>query len=131
MELFENTIKLRGFLIRNAEVPPVDKVTGESLSLLTLATVSGAWDLADNEWHPRTDVHRIFCDGPYFCGLVRGMRRGDYVEVEGELRDNGQIRAGAVADERFPVECGLYGIHATRVTRLERPEALVDYGEDA
>ena len=130
MNLFSNVVKLRGFLFRNAEVPPADKVTGQSLSLLTLATVSGVWDLADNQWHPRTDVHRIFCDGPFFCGLVRGMRRGDYIEIEGELRDDEQVRAGAVADERFPAKRGLYGVHATRVTRLERPEALVDYGED-
>lgn len=130
MEIFENTIKLRGFLFRNAEVPSSDQVTEQSLSLLTLATVSGVWDLADNEWHPRTDVHRIFCDGPYFCGLVRGMRRGDYVEIEGELRDSEHVHTVAVADERFSVKRGLYGVHATRVTRLERPEALVDYGED-
>ena len=48
---------------------------------------------------PRTDWHRIICPGPFFCGMVRGMRRGDYLEVEGELRGQEQPRTVVVAGE--------------------------------
>jgi hypothetical protein len=62
--------------------------------------------------------------------MVRGMRRGDYLEIEGELRQQQQERTVVVAGERFPMEHGSYAVHATRIARLDRPDALVDFGED-
>jgi len=130
MNLFANTVLLRGFLARDAEAPSSDHIRNDSFAVLLLATVSGVWDLGNNEWHPRTDCHRIFCPGPFFCGMVRGMRRGDYLEVEGELRALEQERGVVVAGERFPVKHSTYAVHAVRIQRLDRPDALVDFGED-
>ncbi len=128
--LFENTVKLRGFLGKDAQAPSSDGITEDAYAVLFLATVSGIWDLSTNEWTPRTDWHRIICPGPFFCGMVRGMRRGDYLEVEGELRALEQERGVVVASERFPVKHATYAVHAIRIQRLDRPEALVDFGED-
>jgi hypothetical protein len=130
MTLFENVVTIRGFLSKDADAPSSDHTQNDSFAILLLATVSGVWDLGANEWKPRTDWHRIICPGPFFCGMVRGMRRGDYLEVEGELRVQEQERAVVVAGERFPVKHGNYAVHATRITRVDRPDALVDYGED-
>ena len=130
MQLFENSVKLRGFLGKDAEAPSSDHIQNKSFAVLLLATVSGLWDLGNNQWNPRTDWHRVICPGPYFCGFVRGMRRGDYLEVEGELRTQEQNRTVVVAGERFPMKHGSYLVHATRITRLDRPDALVDFGED-
>jgi len=130
MQLFENTVKLRGFLGKDTEAPSSDHIQNDSFAVLLLATVSGLWDLGNNQWSPRTDWHRVICPGPFFCGMVRGMRRGDYLEVEGELRTQQQDRTVVVAGERFPMKHGSYLVHATRITRLDRPDALVDFGED-
>jgi hypothetical protein len=130
MQLFENTIKLRGFLGKDADAPSSDNIKEDSFGVLLLATVSGVWDLGNNQWNPRTDWHRIICPGPFFCGMVRGMRRGDYLEIEGELRTHQQDRTVMVAGERFPMKHDSYLVHATRITRLDRPDALVDFGED-
>jgi acetamidase/formamidase len=130
MTLFTNTVTLRGFLGKNAEAPPSDGITEDAHAVLLLATVSGRWDLSTNEWTPRTDWHRIICPGPFFCGMVRGMRRGDYLEVEGELRALEQERGVVVAGERFPVKHATYAVHAVRIQRLDRPDALVDLSED-
>jgi acetamidase/formamidase len=130
MTLFTNTVTLRGFLGKNAEAPPSDGITEDAYAVLLLATVSGRWDLSTNEWTPRTDWHRIICPGPFFCGMVRGMRRGDYLEVEGELRALEQERGVVVAGERFPVKHATYAVHAVRIQRLDRPDALVDLSED-
>jgi len=100
MQIFENTVKLRGFLMKDAESPASDHIQNDAFAILTLATVSGIWDLGANQWHPRNDSHRIICPGPFFCGLVRGLRRGDYVEVEGELRNFEQDRTVVVAGKR-------------------------------
>lgn len=67
--------------------------------------------------------------GRFFCGMVRGMRRGDYLEVEGELRALEQDRGVVVAGERFSVKRSTYAVHAVRIQRLDRPDALVDYGD--
>lgn len=128
--LFANTVSLRGFLANDAEAPSSDHIQNDSFAVLLLATVSGVWNLGANEWIPRTDWHRIICPGPFFCGLTRGMRRGDYLEVEGELRVLEQERGVVGAGERFPVKHAAYAVHAIRIQRLDRPEALVDFGED-
>jgi acetamidase/formamidase len=130
MQIFENTVKVRGFLGENAEAPSSDHIQNDSFAVLLLATVSGVWDFGANEWHSRTDWHRIICSGPFFCGMVRGMRRGDYLEVEGELRALEQERGVVVAGERFPVKHATYAVHAVRIQRLDRPDALVDFGEN-
>jgi acetamidase/formamidase len=130
MQIFENTVKVRGFLGENAEAPSSDHIQNDSFAVLLLATVSGVWDLGANEWHSRTDWHRIICPGPFFCGMVRGMRRGDYLEVEGELRALEQEHGVVVAGERFPVKHATYAVHAIRIQRLDRPDALVDFGEN-
>jgi len=128
--LFSNTVTLRGFLGSNAEAPSSDHIQEDSFAVLLLATVSGVWDLGNNQWNPRTDWHRIICRGPYFCGLVRGMRRGEYLEVEGELRNQDQPRTVVVAGESHSVSKTNYAVHAIRIQRLDRPDALVDFGED-
>jgi hypothetical protein len=55
MQIFENLVKLRGFLAKDAESPSSDHINNDSFAVLLLATVSGVWDLGANEWHPRTD----------------------------------------------------------------------------
>jgi acetamidase/formamidase len=130
LTLFSNSVLLRGFLAKDAEAPSSEHIENDSFAVLLLATVSGIWDLGNNEWIPRTDLHRIICPGPFFCGMVRGMRRGDYLEVEGELRALEQERGVVVAGERFPVKHSTYAVHAVRIQRLDRPDALVDFGED-
>jgi hypothetical protein len=129
MTLFENAVKLRGFLSSDSKVPPSDGIREDAFAVLLLATVSGTWDLATNQWTPRVDWHRIVCPGPFFCGFTRGMKRGDYLEVEGEVRGQDQERTVVVAGERFPANKAVYAVHATRIHRLDRPDALVDTGE--
>lgn len=129
MQIFENTVCLRGFLAEHAQAPSSDHVSEESVAILTLATVSGVWDLGSNKWKPRTCQHRILCLGPFFCGFVRGMRRGDYVEVEGELRTMPEVRIVVVDGQTSHVHRESYAVCAVKITRLDRPDALVDYGD--
>ncbi len=129
LTLFANTVLLRGFLARDAEAPSSDHIQNDSFAVLLLATVSGVWNLGHNQWIPRTDWHRIICPGPFFCGFTRGMKRGDYLEVEGGLRALEQERGVIVAGERFPVQHSTYAVHAIRIRRLDRPDALLDFSD--
>jgi hypothetical protein len=64
MTLFENTLKLRGFLTKDADVPSSDGITEDAFAVLFLATMSGTWDVATNEWTPRITAHRVVCLAP-------------------------------------------------------------------
>ncbi len=128
MTTFKNTVKLRGFLGRDVE-EPAGSTDLDSFAVLLLATTSGTWNVAANEWQSRTDWHRIVCPGPYFRGFTRGIRRGDYLEVEGELRAHEQERSVLIAGERFPVSRSSYAVHATAIRWLDRPDWLVIAGE--
>ncbi|HEY0163735.1 MAG TPA: hypothetical protein VGB69_13725 [Edaphobacter sp.] len=130
MNLFENSVKLRGFLAEDAKVPSSDGITEDAFSVLSLALMSGTWDIATNEWNPRVTIHRIVCPGPWFCGFTRGMRRGDYIEVEGELYIHDYDRPVIVEGERFTAKRYVSEIRAIRVHKLERPLLVVDTGDD-
>jgi hypothetical protein len=128
MTLFENTLKLRGFLVKDAQAPTGD-IKPDSHAVLFLATVSGTWDVATNLWTPRTNFHRVVCPGPYFCGFTRGMKQGDYVEVEGELHSHDLERRVVVEGERFTAKQYICEVSALEVRRLERPSAAIDAGD--
>jgi hypothetical protein len=130
MNIFENTLKLRGFLVKDAEVPSSDGITEDAFAVLYLATMSGTWDIAINQWTPSITTHRVVCPGPWFCGLTRGMRRGDYVEVEGELCVRNYERPVVVEGERFTATRYTCEVRAIQVRKLDRPLVVVDSGED-
>ncbi len=123
MNIFRNTVTLRGFLGRNAEVPTSDGIKFDSYAVLTLCVESGTWNKAANEWVPRTAYHRIVCPGPYFCGFTRGMEQGDYLEIEGELRID--LVVDSAAPKNPHQECRVY---ATQIRRLEIPALGVEEG---
>jgi hypothetical protein len=117
MTLFENTVKLRGFLGKDAEVPSSEGITDDDYAVLTLCVESGMWWRPANEWISRTAWYRIICPGPYFCGFTRGMKQGEYVEVDGNLF----ISHYASLSFKNPV----YEVHAIDLHRLEVPRAGV------
>jgi hypothetical protein len=93
--------------------------------------MSGTWDIATNQWTPRITTHRVVCPGPWFCGFTRGMKRGDYVEVEGELYIHGYERPVVVEGERFSAKSYVCEVCAIQVRKLDRPLMVVDTGEDS
>jgi hypothetical protein len=59
MQIFENFLRLRGFLAEDGKVPPSDGITADAESVLMLALMSGTWDISTNQWTPRTTIHRF------------------------------------------------------------------------
>jgi hypothetical protein len=111
--IFLNTVTLRGFLGRDAEAPSSDGITDDAFAVLTLCVESGVWWRPSNEWLSKTAWFRVVCPVPFFCGFTRGMKQGEYIEVDGQLVI---LHYGSM---RFtnPV----YEIHATAIRRLEIP----------
>ena len=113
MNIFKNTVTLRGFLGRDAEAPSSEGITDDAYAVLTLCVESGVWWRPSNEWISRTAWYRIVCPGPYFCGFTRGMKQGEYIEIDG------YIAIHHYASLTFTAT--VYEVHATRIKRLEIP----------
>lgn len=117
MNLFQNRVFLRGFLGKDAEVPSSTGITDEAYAVLTLCVESGMWWRPANEWISRTAWYRIVAPGPYFCGLTRGMKQGEYLEVDGHL----VIHHYGSLNFSNPI----YEVHALDIRKLEIPSAGV------
>jgi hypothetical protein len=119
--LFENKVTLRGFLGRDAEAPTSNAITADSYAVLTLCTEAGKWVKRDGYWLSHTAEHTIICPGPFFCGLTRGMKQGEYIEIEGTLRDFEYPEPVVISEDPLVMKESGFEIHATKIQRLEYP----------
>ena len=81
----KNNIKLKGFLGKDAENFATKQQ--KTFTVLSLATKSGYKDKQKNEWVNHTEWHRIVAFGKP-ADYAKSLKKGDYVEVEGELRSS-------------------------------------------
>lgn len=111
--LFLNSITLRGFLGRDAEIHASEPIADDAYAVLTLCMDYGVWWRPANQWISDTAWYRVVCRGPYFCGFTRGLKQGEYLEVDALL----SIHHYASPNHMNPV----YEIHATAVRPLDIP----------
>jgi len=83
MALYENKITLKGFLGKDAESFATKQQ--KFFVVLSLATKSGYKDKQTDEWVNHTEWHRIIAFGRP-ADYAKTLKKGDYVEIEGELR---------------------------------------------
>ena len=114
MALYKNNIQLKGFVGKDAETKSV--TNGNSLTVFSLATKSSFKDKQSEEWVSRTEWHRIVCFGKA-AEFAKALKKGDYAEVEGELRSSEYNANGDIQSKRRSWE-----VRASRVHRLQRPE---------
>ncbi len=117
MNLFRNVVKLRGFLGRDAEVPPLKRTDKDPYLVLTLCMDDGVWWRPANEWISHGGWFRVICPGSAFCISLREMKQGDYLEIRGRLI----IHHYAEVNLNQPV----YEVHASQVRKLEIPPVCV------
>jgi len=126
MKLFENIVKLRGFLGSDADVPQADTVTRNSVALLKLGIPTGIWRVETNEWLPRIEWHRVVCPGPYFCGYAKILKKGDFIEVEGELHFSEDDLPVMIEGERFNWKRSCYEVQALEIRKIDHPPIGVE-----
>ena len=85
MALYENKITLKGYLGKDAE--NIATKQQRTFTVLSLATKSGYKDKQTNEWVNHTEWHRIVAFGKP-ADYAKNLKKGDYVEIEGELRSD-------------------------------------------
>ena len=119
MALYENTIRLKGFVGKNAQSKSA--ANGNPIVIFTLATKSRYKDKQSGEWSSRTEWHRIICFGPA-ARSAQELQKGNYIEVEGELHSS---KYDAAPEQQQPTPSSKrrsWEVRARHVRKLERPD---------
>ena len=128
MALYENNIKLKGFLGKDAENFATKQQ--KTFTVLSLATKSGYKDKQKNEWVNHTEWHRIVAFGKP-ADYAKSLKKGDYVEIEGELRSSEfDVQVGA-GKKKTTVKRRGWEVRASIVKKLAQPESSRGENPDA
>lgn len=117
MALYENTVNLKGFLGKDAKTETTRN--DSAFTVLSLATKSSYKDKQSGEWISRTEWHRVICFGNIADG-ARTLKKGDYVEVQGELRSSDYETP--FGDGQPAVKRRSWDVRASVVCKLARTE---------
>jgi single-strand DNA-binding protein len=127
MALYENEITLKGFLGKDAE--NIATKTQKTFTVLSLATKSGYKD-KQGQWVNHTEWHRIVAFGQP-AEYARNLKKGDYVEVKGELRTTEYEKEVGDGKKKVKVTFRDKEVRASIVKKLEQPKSSGGQNPDA
>ena len=119
MALYENTIRLKGFTGKDAITQAT--TNGKSVVVLSLATKSSYKDKKTGAWIARTEWHRIVCFAKP-AEYAKGLKKGDYIEVEGELRSSEFDSEVGSGKQKSTIKRRSWEVRASTVKKLARPQ---------
>ena len=119
MALYENKVTLKGYIGKDAENFATKQQ--KTFTVLSLATKSGYKDKQKDEWVNRTEWHRIVAFGKP-ADYAKNLRKGDYVEIEGELRST-EFDAEVGDGKKKTVKRRGWEIRASIVRKLAEPDS--------
>ena len=115
MSLYENKVVLKGFLGRDAETKTTTK--GRTFVFFSVATKSGYKSKETDQWVDDTEWHRVVAFGR-ISEMAVGLKRGDYVESEGEMR-SAAFDPNTIDGK--PIFLKRWEVRATVIRKLEAP----------
>lgn len=118
MALYENKIVLKGFLGKGAETFATRNQ--KTFVVLSLATKSGYKDQQTKAWTNRTEWHRVVAFGQP-AEDAKYWKKGDYVEVEGELRSTKYEKEVVQGKSKFRVTLREKEVRAHLLKKLPAP----------
>jgi single-strand DNA-binding protein len=128
MALYENNLKLRGYLGKNAE--NFSTKQQKTFTVLSLATKSGYKDKQKDEWVNHTEWHRIVAFGKP-ADYAKNLKKGDYVEIEGELRSTEFDVEVGEGKKKTTVKRRGWEVRASIVKKLAQPASQGTENPDA
>jgi single-strand DNA-binding protein len=120
MALYENNVKLKGYIGKDAQSFATRQQN--TFVVLSLATKSGYKDKQKNEWVNHTEWHRIVAFGKP-ADYAKSLKKGDYVEIEGELRSSEFDVEVGEGKKKTTVKRRGWEIRASIVKKLAAPQA--------
>jgi single-strand DNA-binding protein len=118
MALYENKITLKGYLGKDAENFATRQQ--KTFTVLSLATKSGYKDKQTEQWVNHTEWHRIVAFGKP-ADYAKSLKKGDYVEIEGELRSSEFVAEVGEGKKKTTVKRRGWEVRASIVKKLAQP----------
>ena len=128
MALYENNLKLRGYLGKNAENFATKQQ--RTFTVLSLSTKSGYKDKQTQQWVNHTEWHRIVAFGKP-ADYSKNLKKGDYVEIEGELRSTEFDAEVGEGKKKTTVKRRGWEVRASIVKKLAQPASQGTENPDA
>ncbi|HVB55491.1 MAG TPA: single-stranded DNA-binding protein [Candidatus Acidoferrales bacterium] len=128
MALYENHITLKGYLGKAAESFATKQQN--TFTVLSLATESGYKDKQTSQWVNHTEWHRIVTFGKP-AEYAKNLKKGDYVEIEGELRSTEFDAEVGEGKKKTTVKRRGWEIRASLVKKLAQPASQGTENPDA
>ena len=128
MALYENKVTLKGFIGKDAESKTTKQQRG--FVVLSLATKSGYKDRQTNEWVDHTEWHHVVTFGKP-AEYAKILKKGDYVEIEGELRSTEREAEIVKTGEKTKTTLRNWEIRASVVRKLTPPASEATENPDA
>jgi single-strand DNA-binding protein len=118
MALYENNLKLKGFIGKDAENFATKQQ--RTFTVLSLSTKSGYKDKQTQQWVNHTEWHRIVAFGKP-ADFAKSLKKGDYAEIEGELRSTEYDAEVGEGKKKTTVKRRSWEVRASIVKKLVKP----------
>jgi len=128
MALYENNVKLKGYIGKDAESFATKNQT--TFVVFSLAVKNGYKDRQTNEWVNRTEWPRIVAFGKP-ADIAKTLKKGDYVEVEGELRSTEREFEIVKDKKKTKIKIRDWEVRANTVKKLAKPQSSREENLDA
>jgi len=119
MALYTNNVTLKGYVGKDAQSFATRQQN--TFVVLSLATKSGYKDKQTQQWVNHTEWHRIVAFGKP-ADYAKSLKKGDYVEIEGELRSSEFDVELGEGKKKTTVKRRGWEIRASIVRKLAQPE---------
>jgi single-strand DNA-binding protein len=120
MALYENKVTLKGYVGNGAQSFATKQQN--TFVVLSVATKSGYKDKQTQQWVNHTEWHRIVAFGKP-ADYAKTLKKGDYVEIEGELRSTEYDAEVGEDKKKTTVKRRGWEIRASIVKKLAQPES--------
>jgi single-strand DNA-binding protein len=116
--MYQNRVHLIGYLGKNPEHKSV-RASDRKYAVLSLAT-RRTWKAADEEWHSKTEWHRVVAWNGLGDYAAAKLRKGDHVYVEGTLVSSVYEKVLGKGKSKITVPPKQWQVKADSIRKLNR-----------
>lgn len=116
--MYQNRVHLIGYLGKNPEHKSV-RASDRKYAVLSLAT-QRSWKGADEEWHSKTEWHRVVAWNGLGEYAAAKLRKGDHIYVEGTLVSRTYDKEFGKGKSKITVPLKSWQVKADSIRKLNR-----------
>jgi len=116
--MYQNRVHLIGYLGRNPEHKSV-RGSDRKYAVLSLAT-QRSWKGADEEWHSKTEWHRVVAWNGLGEYATTKLRKGDHIYIEGSLVSSTFEREFGKGKSKITAPFKTWQVKADSIRKLNR-----------